>query len=204
MINDFSEKDEIYLANVAKIGNSADNIRYIENVLSEEEHSILLDYVIDRKEWVHEPWDAKTVGKDQMPENILNTLQKIFEFVHKTATDFYGVEINPFNKNNLVLIKFPRGLVLHPHVDTESVESNHIASIYYINDDYIGGEINFPDHNIKISPKPNSLVFFPGNENYLHEVLTILSGSRYSTSMWFQFSGSTFIKNGEWYKNDNI
>lgn len=199
MIINPSEKDEVYLKNVSKIGNSADNIKYIENVLSEEEHLALLDYVRNRKEWVHEPWDAKTVGRDQMPQNILAMLEKIFEFVQKTATDFYGVEINPFKKSNILLIKFPKGLVLHPHIDTDSAESNHIASIYYINDDYVGGEINFPDHNLKISPKPNSVVFFPGNENYLHEVLTILKGDRYSTSMWFQFAGSTFNKNAEWY-----
>jgi hypothetical protein len=200
MINNPSNKDEVYLKNVEKIGSSAENIRYIENVLSEEEHTVLLEYVKARKEWVHEPWDAKTVGPDQMPQDILNMLEKIFVFVQNTVTDFYDVKINNFKRDNLVLIKFPRGLVLYPHIDTDSVESNHIASIYYINDDYVGGEINFPDYNVKIHPKPNSVVFFPGNENYLHEVLTIRSGDRYSTSMWFQFTGSTFNKNAEWYK----
>jgi hypothetical protein len=200
MNNGTSKKDEIYLSNVAKIGNSSENIRYIEDFLPEQEHAVLLDYVKTREVWIHEPWDAKTVGLHDMPENIVSILEKIFSLVHKMSTDFYSVDINPFKKDNLTLIKFTKGLVLYPHIDTDSAESNHIASIYYINDDYLGGEINFPDHNIKISPKPNSVVFFPGNENYLHEVLTIRSGDRYSTSMWFQFTGSNFNKNAEWYK----
>jgi hypothetical protein len=199
MIKNPSEKDEIYLKNVEKIGNSVENIKYIEDVLSKEEHAVLLDYVLNRSLWIHEPWDAYTVGMDQLPTNILSMLEKIFAVVHKNATETYGVDINYFQTENIALIKFAKGLVLHPHVDTNSAESNHVASIYYINDDYIGGELCFPELNVNIKPKPNSLIFFPGNENYLHEVKTIVEGNRYSSSMWFQFTGSTFNKNAEWY-----
>ena len=80
-----------------------------------------------------------------------------------------------------------------------SHEGNHIASVYYINDDYEGGEINFPDHNLNIKPKANSLIIFPGNENYVHEVRKIIDKDRYTSSMWFQYTGSTFNKKSEWY-----
>ena len=90
-------------------------------------------------------------------------------------------------------------MFLKPHVDTQSSEENHIAVIYYINNDYIGGEICFPKFNINIKPEPNSLIFFPGNENYLHQVIKVFKGERYSSSMWFQFTGSTFNKKKEWY-----
>jgi hypothetical protein len=199
MITSPSEKDEIYLNNVEKIGSSPDNIQNIEDVLSKDEHAVLLDYVKTNKDWIHQPWDSKTIGVDHLPQNILNILEKLSEIVHKKITDFYDVKINSFNRDNLVLIKFEKGLTLYPHIDTDSAESNHIASIYYINEDYLGGEICFPDLKIYIKPKPNSLIFFPGNEHYLHEVRTILSGDRFSSSMWFQFTGSTFNKNSEWY-----
>jgi len=44
MIEQPSEKDEIYLANVRKIGNATENIQYIENLLPEEDHKVLLEY----------------------------------------------------------------------------------------------------------------------------------------------------------------
>jgi hypothetical protein len=199
MITNPSEKDEIYLKNVEKIGNSSDNIVCIENVLSPEEHATLLDFSKTQKLWVLEPWDSYSIGVDKLPENILAILAKIFRLVWNEATKRYGVEINNFNKENLALLKFEKGLFLRPHIDTESAESNHIASIYYINDDYIGGELCFPDFNINIKPIPNSVMFFPGNENYLHEVRKIISGDRFTSSMWFQFTGSSFTKNAEWY-----
>lgn len=199
MIKNPSEKDEIYLANVAKIGNNQDNIVCIENVLSPEDHARMLDYVKKEKLWVLEPWDSFSIGVDKLPEDILNMLGKIFRLVYNTATTKYGVDINNFNKENIALLKFEKGLFLRPHIDTQSAESNHIASIYYINDDYIGGELCFPDLNINIKPTPNSVIFFPGNEDYLHEVREIIDGNRFTSSMWFQFAGSTFTKNAEWY-----
>jgi len=199
MITNPSEKDEIYLANVAKIGGSTSNIQYIENVLPEEDHKILLDYTKNAKSWTEQPWKAITIESENLPEEILEMLNRIFEIVYKKSVDLYDVAINPFNKSALHIVKFVKGFYLEPHVDTLSYEGNHIASVYYINDDYSGGEINFPDHKLEIKPKPNSLIIFPGNENYLHEVREILDNNRYSSAMWFQFAGSSFNKKAEWY-----
>lgn len=199
MITNPSEKDEIYLANVAKIGNSVENILYLEDVLPQEEHRILLNYAKNSKSWQVEPWQAQIVISENLPTEIFEMLNKIFEFIYKKSTDFYDVKINLFNKNHLHLVKFEKDFSLDPHVDTLSHEGNHIASVYYINDDYEGGEINFPDHNLSIKPKANSLIIFPGNENYLHEVRKIVDKDRYSSSLWFQYTGSTFNKKSEWY-----
>jgi hypothetical protein len=199
MIKNPSEKDEIYLANVAKIGGSTENIQYIENVLSEEEHKILLEYAKNAQSWKEQPWKAITIESENLPEYILEMLNKIFQLVYKRSVELYDVAINPFHKSALHIVKFVEGFHLGPHVDTLSSEGNHIASVYYLNDDYTGGEINFPDHKLKIKPKPNSLIIFPGNENYLHEVRKIVGNDRYSSAMWLQFTGSTFNKKAEWY-----
>jgi Rps23 Pro-64 3,4-dihydroxylase Tpa1-like proline 4-hydroxylase len=199
MIENPSEKDEIYLANVAKIGGSTANIQYIENVLPEKDHKAILDYIEIAESWEEEPWRAVTIKSGNLPEEIMDILNKVFELAYKKSVELYDVSINTFNKSGLHLVKFVKGFYLVPHVDTMSSEGNHIASVYYINDDYTGGEINFPDHNLEIKPKPNSLIIFPGNENYLHEVREILDNNRYSSAMWFQFTGSSFNKKAEWY-----
>jgi hypothetical protein len=199
MITNPSEKDEIYLANVAKIGNSKDNILYIKDVLSKQEHQSLLDYVKKSESWKEQPWEAMTIESNNLSKENIEILKKIFELVYKKSTDVYGVGINPFKNESLHLVKFVKGFYLIPHTDTLSDESNHIASVYYINDDYAGGEINFPSHDLKIKPEANSLIIFPGNENYLHEVLEIVDKPRYSSAMWFQFTGSSFNKKSEWY-----
>jgi hypothetical protein len=199
MIENPSEKDEIYLANVAKIGDSTENILYIEDVLSQDEHAILLNFVKTRDEWNHEPWGSKTVRSSEIPEEISTILYKVFTLFYEKAKSFYDVEVDFFVKDRVTLFKFVEGFDLPLHVDILSDEALHIASVYYINDDYTGGEINFPDHNIKIKPKSNSLVIFPGNENYEHEVLKIVNGNRFSSALWLKFTGSTFYEKKEWY-----
>lgn len=199
MIENPSEKDEIYLANVEKIGNSLENIQYIEDVLPKDEHEILLRYAKNAESWTKQPWEAQTIESQNLPKEILEILSKAFEIVHKKSTDLYDVDINPHRQPRIHIVKFVKGFYLVPHIDTLSSEINHIASVYYINDDYIGGEIYFPDHGLEIKPKPNSLIIFPGNENYLHGVREIIDNNRYSSAMWFQFTGSTFNKQGEWY-----
>lgn len=199
MITNPSEKDEIYLNNVAKIGNSEENIQYILNVLSEEEHKFILDYVKNNKGWRRQPWDSESVFHDDLPEEVIEILNKVFTLAYERSKNLYGVEIDPVDKHRFNLLKFGQGMFLNPHIDTQSSEENHIAVIYYINNDYIGGEICFPEFNLNIKPEPNSLIFFPGNESYVHQVITIFKGERYSSSMWFQFTGSTFNQKKEWY-----
>lgn len=199
MIETPSQKDETYLANVAKIGGSISNIQYIKNVLPEKDHKVLLDYIKITESWEKQPWNAITVQSQNLSEDVLEILDKVFQLAYEKSVELYGVAINPFQRSALHLVKFVEGFYLVPHVDTMSSEGNHIASVYYINDDYTGGEINFPDHNLEIKPEPNSLIIFPGNENYLHEVREILGNDRYSSAMWFQFSGSSFNKKAEWY-----
>lgn len=199
MIENPSEKDEIYLSNVAKIGNSIENIQYIENILSQEDFKIISDFIKNTENWTDQPWGPKCVRYRHMPNEIVDILEKVFKFVYDKATSHYGVNLDILEVRRSNILKFEKGFVLNPHIDTSSAEENHIASIYYINDDYEGGEIYFPDFNLEIKPKPNSVVIFPGNESYLHGVSLVANGERITSSMWFQFTGSTFNKKKEWY-----
>jgi predicted 2-oxoglutarate/Fe(II)-dependent dioxygenase YbiX len=54
------------------------------------------------------------------------------------------------------------------------------SALIYLNDDYEGGELCFPLHGIEIKPKPGTLIMFPGNCMYLHEVKEVVSGQRYT------------------------
>jgi hypothetical protein len=57
-----------------------------------------------------------------------------------------------------------------------------VTALLYLNDNYIGGEINFPNENIKIKPDTGSMVVFSSNLD--HGVLEIIEGNRYLTSIY--------------------
>jgi Rps23 Pro-64 3,4-dihydroxylase Tpa1-like proline 4-hydroxylase len=122
-----------------------------------------------------------------MPEEIIDILEKVFKIAYQKCTDFYNVKLRLFEKKEVHLIKFEKGYKMYQHVDTLSNDRLHFAAIYYINDDYEGGEINFTSHNLNFKPKANSLIMFPGNEGYPHEVLETIGKERYSSTLWFEF-----------------
>lgn len=53
-----------------------------------------------------------------------------------------------------------------------------LSLIYFVNDEYEGGEIYFPDIDLTISPKKNQLLIYPSNL-IKYEVKEILSGEQY-------------------------
>jgi hypothetical protein len=172
------------------LGNSIDNIQITENVLSKEEHEQLLNYTTGIDSWEIQPWGVKFFLSKNMPQEIVEMLEKVFEIAYKKCTDTYGVELNSFKDQQIPLIRFDQGYKMHEHADT----AGDFAAIYYINDDYQGGEINFMDHGLKIKPKANSLVTFPSNADYWHEVTENTEKERYSSTLWFHYLGSSPIR----------
>jgi hypothetical protein len=174
----------------SNLGNSVNNIKITENVLSKEEHKKLLDYAESVDYWHTQPWGVKTLSPSKQPEEIVLILDKVFMLAHESCINFYDVKLYDFDKRAVPLVKFEKNYKMNEHADT----TGDFAAIYYLNDDYEGGEINFMDHNIKIKPKSNSFVTFPSNEDYWHEVLENTGKERYSATRWFKLFGSSLIR----------
>lgn len=189
------EKDEIYLKNVAKLGSSAKNIYTVDNFLSNEEYQKISNFInnYDETSWVKEPWTTERTPKESIPEEIVELLKKIFQTSRLKCMDYYDIELSDEFRGDYIIRRWSVGSKMRPHVDTDAQKHLHIICMYYPNDDYDGGEIVFPDYDLKIKPKSNSLVMFPGNENYVHAVLEVSKGFRHTFQVTFIFSGSTFI-----------
>lgn len=118
------------------------------------------------------------------------------------------VEVDRFFSVNVVatgptVVKWNLGQYQHPHADKElhkyekwggSIENEgkpndfphyDIAGLFYINDDYEGGELYFPEQEIQFKPKAGAAYFFPGDKNYIHGVTEITSGTRYTCPFFF-------------------
>ena len=82
-----------------------------------------------------------------------------------------------------------------PHADNSRREHgrwlpNHTpqrdyTALVYLNDNFTGGELVFPDRDVVIIPKSGLFVGFPSNHKFVHAVPNVLSGKRYSLPVWF-------------------
>lgn len=91
--------------------------------------------------------------------------------------------------DTFLLREYHPGSKLHVHQDWHGPKKKngelqrvYLTAILYFNDDFIGGEINFPDQGLCFHPKTGSLLIFPSTTN--HEVLKLTSGKRYLTSLY--------------------
>jgi hypothetical protein len=97
---------------------------------------------------------------------------------------------------------WPQGNSMHEHIDNwdPNIESRNIifSSVLYLNDDFEGGEIYFPNlGNFTYKPKQGNMIIFP-TESYeedfkyddaygfkhLHGIRLIESGNRYTLTLW--------------------
>lgn len=66
----------------------------------------------------------------------------------------------------------------------EHKDNDEFTAIIYLNDNYEGGELNFPSLDMSIKPTKGSLIFWPG---YLtHSVSPVTSGIRYTMPMFLK------------------
>lgn len=100
--------------------------------------------------------------------NIYNNLEKIIKSREK------------FSK----LLKYSQGHLMPEHAD-HGTTSRALSLIVYLNDNYSGGELFFRHFGITAKPSAGSVLCFPSNFIYLHEVKEITFGNRYSYPVWF-------------------
>lgn len=84
------------------------------------------------------------------------------------------------------ILKYGVGQKFTNHIDDHPDYHRRISTIYYINDKYSGGEINFPRFNITFKPKANQMIIFPSTYVYNHSVSPVLKGTRYAVVSWMK------------------
>lgn len=116
------------------------------------------------------------------------TLQKIFfDAFDKVERDYQNdFRINYTNHDNYQILKYGVGQKFTNHQDDSEQNHRRISSIYYINEDYEGGELLFPRFDITYKPKANEVIFFPSTYVYNHSVNPVISGTRYAVVSWIK------------------
>lgn len=132
----------------------------------------------------------------QWSENAVHPLMAVYgKKIMEIASDVYGRTL--VHRLEPYLKKFPVGADHYPHCDREAMSGGVVdfmpnyspdmfntpvlieyAANLYLNDDFEGGELFFPERNLSIKPKAGQLVLFPGGNEYIHGVKPVTSGER--------------------------
>lgn len=194
-------------------GTSADNVVELENMVTEEEQHYLLTFAKNNKIWDitesqwnengniiydHRVWEDRVATKDTLLKadpsgEVVRILDRVIERMTPHIREKFQVEVKP---TDAAIVRWPVGAMQFPHADKELHEGPDagtpnefpwydIGTVFYLNDDYEGGELFFPLQNIKFKPKPRAAYYFPGDKNYIHGVTKVTSGTRYTAPFFW-------------------
>ena len=65
-------------------------------------------------------------------------------------------------------------------------KTKHYSALVYLNNYYEGGELYFPDYNFSIKPEVGTLICLKGDEDSIHGVRKVESGTRYTLSLFVE------------------
>jgi len=107
-----------------------------------------------------------------------------FDPLEKDYMSMYGIFTDSHDYYGI--LKYGKGQKFTNHIDDHKDYHRRISTVYYLNDNYTGGEINFPRFNITFKPQANQMIFFPSTYVYNHSVSEVTNGVRYAVVSWMK------------------
>jgi hypothetical protein len=193
-------------------GSGVENIVELENFMTEEEVDFLdkaarsltvwdvtQSHVNENGTVVYDAgfWKDRVASSPSLDANdprIVPIITGLVQRLKPIVEDFFQVKAQPTGQT---IVKWLPGQYQHPHADKELHEgpdagkpndfpNYDIASLFYINDDYEGGELYFPNQGIQFKPKRGAAYFFPGDKEYIHGVTEVKTSLRYTCPFFWE------------------
>jgi prolyl 4-hydroxylase len=85
-------------------------------------------------------------------------------------------------QKNIVVRKYTEGSFMLPHNDGGVGLEPALTALLWFNEDFEGGELEFPDLDLIVKPEAGSVLIFPSMSE--HGVKNLISGERFVTSAY--------------------
>jgi hypothetical protein len=187
---------------------NTDDIIVFKNVIKKDDCKFIIDTIENKASWD----EATTFGKvENYRKTQVSFLTQIFgahsELLKAHSILSYSFKVCMEQLMKIYKYEFDKNLETHikyngdegfqvlkyqeedfykEHIDGGfNLEVKRTLSfIFYLNDDFVGGETYFPRQDVSISPKIGDVLVFPSNYTHPHESKSIVKGTKYSAVIW--------------------
>lgn len=179
------------------VGHAARKDSLVSNFQTEADEDDI-DWTIDRK--IRDTQEVElSIEMRQRLDGILAAS------VNRHVNSFYALTVRDWEP--VQILHYGVGGHYIPHVDAETLFKDDIgldlwektldrdlSVVYFLNDDFSGGELVFPQLELSIRPQPGTLVCFPSDHNFIHGVNPVTSGHRYTVVTWMRVAGMPSVE----------
>lgn len=147
----------------------------------------------------NEFWDGRVINADKITDSKIRDLllanRNFLKAELAARTKHYMTD--PLYGDTLQIVRWLPGYELQPHADRENPDGaphpfpwRDFAAITFLNADFTGGELYFPNQSLVVKPSPGVSIIFPGDLNYLHGVNAVKTGVRYTVASFFTYDAA--------------
>lgn len=132
----------------------------------------------------------------------LNSMPQALKELYNTYADLVRACVDHYSSTRRItmefmeainFIKYKPGEHFAAHSDDGFSYSATVSTVGYLNDDYTGGELDFPTLGLKLKPETGDIITFPSNFIFQHASLRVIEGVKFSAVTMFDF-------NDKWHK----
>ena len=125
-----------------------------------------------------------TNKSDVLRLSLNNIFFEHFDPIERDYVNSYGIVCDWHDSYGI--LKYGEGQFFSNHIDDHKDYHRRVSTVYYLNDNYTGGEINFPRFGVTFKPKANQMIVFPSTYVYNHSVSPVIEGKRYALVSWLR------------------
>jgi predicted 2-oxoglutarate/Fe(II)-dependent dioxygenase YbiX len=181
----------------------------LKDLMAEVRQARMSDSLVSNFEYSEDAgeveWIVNRNIRDTQEVHVAAATARKLATVHRSSIQtvinpFYAVEVR--DSEPLQILHYGAGGHYIPHVDAETLytdDSGHemwektldrdLSVVYFLNDDFAGGELVFPALDLTIRPEAGALVCFPSDHNFVHGVNPVTAGHRYTVVTWMRIEG---------------
>jgi predicted 2-oxoglutarate/Fe(II)-dependent dioxygenase YbiX len=132
---------------------------------------------------------SEAIPASSITTDIADVVRGVYELV---VEPHFQVKLEWFETPEI--LRYREGGEYRPHSDAHNwdgeekiwkrVIDRDLSLLLYLNNDFEGGEVYFPNCDFGVKPSPGLLIAFPSDWRYVHMARPVTSGVRYAIVSW--------------------
>ena len=191
-----SEPTKIYAGCIAEFQGIWDGADTLIPMIEEESKKLSYDNGFKQASIIKNEEEVKTRHRTNSHLGLKDAAKEVELFRHlnnsfflaiSSALQWYQKKFDIdyiYHNEGYNLLRYQTGQEYKAHFDGGLTDNRAVSPIFYLNDDYKGGELEFVHFDLKIKPKKNTLYLFPSNYAYSHIAHPVTEGTKYAIVTW--------------------
>lgn len=157
----------------------------VEDLATPEEADLLEEYALAFfQSKVHKD---ESLARLDLEEEAIRINQELEKRAHHVITTEFVMPSEPEFSTFKNYVLWKEGGKMEPHWDNVRWEHHQpimFGSVYYVTEDFDGGETYYPNKGVQFKPKKGALIAHPGTKEYMHGINAVDNGWRITISLF--------------------